>query len=62
MLTNPRAQLSHSNDMAIARQRLTDDYGLGEDPDVLFSRADELYNAMRYVECFKITSQYVSGS
>ncbi|BGP06853.1 anaphase-promoting complex subunit Cut9 [Rhodotorula toruloides] len=52
--------LSHSNDMAIARQRLTDDYGLGEDPDVLFSRADELYNAMRYVECFKITSHIVS--
>ncbi|GEM06673.1 cell division control protein 16 [Rhodotorula toruloides] len=60
MYTVRLKKLSHSNDMAIARQRLTDDYGLGEDPDVLFSRADELYNAMRYVECFKITSHIVS--
>jgi anaphase-promoting complex subunit 6 len=45
--------------MAIARQRLTDDYALGQDPDVLFSRADELYNGMRFGECYKITSQCV---
>lgn len=50
-------QISHNNDMAIARQRLADEYGLGEDPDVLCSRADELHSAMCYAECFKITSQ-----
>lgn len=46
--------------MAIARQRLAAEYGLGNDPDVLFSRADELHTAMRFAECYKITSQCVS--
>ena len=45
--------------MEIARQRLADDYGLGDDPDVLYSRADELHNSMRYAECYKITTQCV---
>lgn len=48
--------------MAIARQRLAAEYGLGNDPDVLFSRADELHTAMRFAECYKLTSQYVSWS
>ncbi|GAA5840967.1 hypothetical protein JCM9279_001275 [Rhodotorula babjevae] len=52
--------ISHNNDMAIARQRLSDEYGLGNDPDVLCSRADELHSAMRYAECFKITTHILS--
>lgn len=55
-----RPQLSHQNDMTIARQRLAAEYGLGNDPDVLFSRADELHTAMRFAECYKITTQCVS--
>lgn len=54
-----RVQISHQTDMAIARQRLVAEYGLGNDPDVLFSRADELHTAMRFAECYKITSQCV---
>ncbi|GAA5828340.1 hypothetical protein JCM11251_006205 [Rhodosporidiobolus azoricus] len=60
MYTVRLKKLSHSNDMSIARQRLTDDYGLGQDPDVLFSRADELYNGMRFAECFKITTRILA--
>lgn len=45
--------------MAVARQRLTDDHGLGEDPDVMFGLADELYSSMRFAECYKLTSKYV---
>ncbi|GAA6002404.1 anaphase promoting complex subunit CDC16 [Rhodotorula paludigena] len=52
--------LSHSNDMTIARQRLSDEYGLGDDPDVLCSRADELHSSMRYAECYKITSHILA--
>ncbi|GAA5910355.1 hypothetical protein JCM8208_006019 [Rhodotorula glutinis] len=52
--------ISHNNDMAIARQRLSDEYGLGNDPDVLCSRADELHGAMRFAECFKITTHILS--
>lgn len=43
--------------MELARQRLTTDYGLGDDPDVLFSKADELYTGMRYAECYKMTTR-----
>jgi len=57
--SSPSTQISHNNDMAIARQRLSGEYGLGNDPDVLCSRADELHSAMRYAECFKITTQCV---
>ncbi|TNY24498.1 cell division control protein 16 [Rhodotorula diobovata] len=60
MYTVRLKKISHNNDMAIARQRLADEYGLGEDPDVLCSRADELHSAMRYAECFKITSHILS--
>lgn len=45
--------------MAIARQRLTDEYCLGDDPDVLFGLADELYTGMRFAECFRVTSRCV---
>ncbi|GAA5914858.1 hypothetical protein JCM6882_007823 [Rhodosporidiobolus microsporus] len=60
MYTVRLKKLSHSSDMAIARQRLTDDYGLGQDPDVIFSRADELYNGMRFAECFKTTTRILA--
>ncbi|GAA5861337.1 hypothetical protein JCM8547_006096 [Rhodosporidiobolus lusitaniae] len=60
MYTVRLKKLSHSSDMAIARQRLTVDYGLGQDPDVLFSRADELYNGLRFAECYKITSRIIA--
>lgn len=51
------SQLAHNAEMELARQRLTTDYGLGDDPDVLFSKADELYTGMRYAECYKMTTR-----
>lgn len=56
-LTPLYSQLAHHSEMEAARERLTKEFGLGEDPDVLFSRADELYTGMRYAECFKLTSR-----
>ncbi|GAA5966860.1 hypothetical protein JCM21900_001177 [Sporobolomyces salmonicolor] len=53
--------LAHNRDIAVARQRLTDDYGLGDDPDVLFSLADEMYSGMRFAECFKVTTRILSS-
>ncbi|GAA5997071.1 hypothetical protein JCM5350_007746 [Sporobolomyces pararoseus] len=52
--------LAHNREIAVARKRLADDYALGEDPDVLFSMADELYSGMRCGECFKITSKILT--
>ncbi|GAA6050908.1 hypothetical protein JCM3770_002528 [Rhodotorula araucariae] len=52
--------ISHNSDMEVARQRLADDYRLGDDPDVLCSRADELHSAMRYAECYKITTHILA--
>lgn len=58
-LINLPFQIKHRDEMTIARQRLTVDYGLGDDPDVLFGLADELYAAMRFAECFRVTSKLV---
>ncbi|GAA6063193.1 hypothetical protein JCM10212_000495 [Sporobolomyces blumeae] len=52
--------LAHSRDISTARDRLAADYGLDDDPDVLFSLADEKYAGMRYAECFKLTSKILS--
>lgn len=49
--------MKHHEEITVARQRLTEDYGLGDDPDVLFGRADELYSGMHFAECYKITSR-----
>lgn len=53
-----RKQIKHREEMTSARQRLTDEYGLGDDPDVLFGLADELYNGMRFAECYRVTTKY----
>lgn len=44
--------------MLEARRTLTAQYGLGEDPDVMFGLADEMYAGMRFAECYKLTSRY----
>ncbi|GAA5941504.1 anaphase promoting complex subunit CDC16 [Sporobolomyces koalae] len=60
MYTVRLKKLAHNRDIAVARKRLKEDYALGNDPDVLFSLADEMYNGMRYAECFKVTSKILS--
>ncbi|KAM0788548.1 hypothetical protein ACM66B_001674 [Microbotryomycetes sp. NB124-2] len=49
-------KMSHHAEMDLARKKLADEFGLLEDADVLFSRAEELYTALRYDDAYKITS------
>ncbi|EAU85567.2 cell division control protein 16 [Coprinopsis cinerea okayama7 len=50
----------HHREHELTRMRLVDDYGLGDNPDVLFSFADALYASFRWAECFAITSRIMS--
>ncbi|KAF6754373.1 cell division control protein 16 [Ephemerocybe angulata] len=47
----------HQVEHALTRSRLVDDYGLGDNPDVLFSFADALYTDFRWAECYAVTSR-----
>lgn len=50
----------HAAEHALTRQRLVDEYGLGDNPDVLCSFADALYANFRWADCFVITSRCVT--
>ncbi|EEB92904.1 hypothetical protein MPER_08514, partial [Moniliophthora perniciosa FA553] len=50
----------HAEEQALARKRLVDEYGLGDNPDVLYSFADALYTNFRWSDCFVITSRILS--
>ncbi|KAK4700979.1 anaphase-promoting complex subunit 6, partial [Phenoliferia sp. Uapishka_3] len=60
MYTVRLKKIKHRDEMTVARQRLTDEFGLGDDPDVLFGLADELYTGMRFAECFRVTSKVLA--
>ncbi|KAG5646121.1 hypothetical protein DXG03_004360 [Asterophora parasitica] len=47
----------HATEHALTRQRLIDDYGLADNPDVLYSFADALYANFRWADCFVITTR-----
>ncbi|KAF8150604.1 cell division control protein 16 [Crassisporium funariophilum] len=47
----------HAAEHALTRQRLVEDFHLGDNPDVLFSFADALYSNFRWADCFTITSR-----
>ncbi|KAH7875088.1 TPR-like protein [Lentinula edodes] len=47
----------HAEEHALTRQRLVEEYGLGDNPDVLFSFADALYANFRWSDCFVITTR-----
>ncbi|KAJ7052561.1 cell division control protein 16 [Mycena amicta] len=47
----------HATEHALTRQRLVEEYGLGDNPDVLFSFADALYTQFRWADCFAITTR-----
>ncbi|KAG6833379.1 hypothetical protein H0H87_007996 [Tephrocybe sp. NHM501043] len=47
----------HATEHALTRKRLVDEYGLGDNPDVLYSFADALYANFRWADCFVITSR-----
>nr|VWO99768.1 ANK_REP_REGION domain-containing protein [Ganoderma boninense] len=50
----------HTEEHALIRKRLVDEYGLGDNPDVLFSFADALYTQLRWADCFAVTSRILS--
>ncbi|KAJ7933562.1 hypothetical protein B0H13DRAFT_1953082 [Mycena leptocephala] len=47
----------HTAEHDLARQRLVEEYGLGDNPDVLFSFAESLYARFRWSDCFTITTR-----
>ncbi|KAH0585019.1 hypothetical protein H2248_008288 [Termitomyces sp. 'cryptogamus'] len=47
----------HAAEHALTRQRLVEEYDLGDNPDVLYSFADALYADFRWADCFVITSR-----
>ena len=49
-------QYKHQDETNLARKRLADEFGLAEDPDVLFGLADNLFAAQRFADCFFVTS------
>lgn len=51
----------HNVEHALTRQRLVEDYSLGDNPDVLYSFADALYVNFRWADCFAITSRSAGG-
>lgn len=57
MYTTRLRKYKHATEHALTRQRLVDEYGLGDNPDVLFSFADALYVNFRWADCFAITSR-----
>ncbi|KAJ7599294.1 hypothetical protein C8J56DRAFT_916352 [Mycena floridula] len=57
MYTTRLRKYKHTTEHALTRQRLVDEYGLGDNPDVLFSFADALYVNFRWSDCYIITSR-----
>ncbi|KAG6868678.1 hypothetical protein C0993_012181, partial [Termitomyces sp. T159_Od127] len=55
--TSRLRKYKHAAEHALTRQRLVDEYGLGDNPDVLCSFADALYANFRWADCFVITSR-----
>jgi anaphase-promoting complex subunit 6 len=50
---------AHADEHRVARRRLVDEFGLGDNPDVLWAFADALYTQFRWADCFKITERCV---
>jgi anaphase-promoting complex subunit 6 len=47
----------HTAEHGLAHQRLVEEYGLGDNPDVLFSFAEALYARFCWSDCFAITTR-----
>ncbi|KAF9818560.1 hypothetical protein IEO21_02665 [Rhodonia placenta] len=57
MYTSRLRKFKHAEEHALARTRLVDEYGLGDNPDVLYSFADALYAQFRWADCFAVTTR-----
>ena len=49
----------HAEEHALCRRRLVEEFGLSDNPDVLFSFADALYTQARYADCYVVTQRLV---
>jgi len=49
----------HVQEHAVARQRLVEEFGLADNPDVLYTFADALYAACRWSDCLAMTTRWV---
>ena len=47
---------------SLARQRLAEEYGLSDDPDVLYGLAAELFSRLRFADAFVVTSRILELS
>ncbi|KAF8510783.1 hypothetical protein JB92DRAFT_2938245 [Gautieria morchelliformis] len=47
----------HFQEMSLARARLVNEFGLGDNVDVLFGFADTLYSQYRWADCYAVTSR-----
>ena len=56
--TSRLRKYKHSKEHALTRRRLVEEFGLSDNPDVLFSFADALYAQFRWSDCYAITSRY----
>lgn len=59
MYTSRLRKYKHLEEHALARKRLVEEFGLSDNPDVLFSFADALYAQFRWADCYAITSRLV---
>ncbi|KIY65733.1 TPR-like protein [Cylindrobasidium torrendii FP15055 ss-10] len=60
MYTTRLRKYKHAEEHTIARQKLVQQYGMKDNPDVLFSFADTLYISFRWKDCFTITSRILT--
>ncbi|KAI9460370.1 TPR-like protein [Russula earlei] len=55
--TSRLRKYKHAEEHALTRRRLVKEFGLSDNPDVLFSFADALYAQFRWSDCYAITSR-----
>ncbi|KAH7920411.1 TPR-like protein [Leucogyrophana mollusca] len=58
--TSRLRKYKHAEEHALTRRRLVDEFGLSDNPDVLFSFADALYAQFRWADCYAITNRILS--
>jgi len=51
------SKFKHRHEIAFARHKLSTEYRLADNVDVLFGFADSLFADYRYADCFAITSR-----
>lgn len=55
--TSQLRKYKHAEEHALTRRRLVEEFGLSDNPDVLFSFADALYAQFRWADCYTITTR-----